>query len=58
MMETEGSGEMTNTQLYLVIGAPILFNGLRFVFGFTMLFTKVNRLEGKLSKVEAKLGIA
>ena len=49
---------MTNTQLYLVIGAPILFNGLLFVFGFTMLFTKVNRLEGTLSKVEAKLGIA
>ena len=58
MMETEGSGEMTNTQLYLVIGAPILFNGLLFVFGFTMLLTKVNHLEGKLSKVEAKLGIA
>ena len=67
---------MTNTQLYLVIGAPILFNGLLFVFGFTMLLTKVNHLENKfdanfnllvgklmeldsrMSKVEAKLGIA
>ena len=49
---------MTNTQLYLAIGVPILFNGLLFVFGFTMLLTKVNHLEGKLSKVEAKLGIA
>ena len=45
--EEEGSGEMTNTQLDLAIGVPILFNGLLFVFGFTMLLTKVNRLENK-----------
>ena len=38
---------MTNTQLYLAIGVPILFNGLLFVFGFTMLLTKVNHLESK-----------
>jgi hypothetical protein len=36
---------MTNIQLYLAIGVPILFNGLLFVFGFTMLYTKVNRME-------------
>ena len=36
---------MTNIQLYLAIGVPILFNGLLFVFGFTMLLTKVNHLE-------------
>jgi hypothetical protein len=52
---------MTNTQLYLAIGVPILLNGLLFVFGFNMLLTKVNHLEGKLdcrmSEVEAKLGI-
>jgi hypothetical protein len=47
MISTEGSGEMTNTQLYLAIGVPILFNGLLFVFGFTMLLTKVNHLESK-----------
>jgi hypothetical protein len=62
---------MTNVQLYLAIGIPILFNGLLFV----ALLTKVNHLENKfdanfnllvgklmevdsrLSKVEAKLGI-
>ena len=38
---------MTNTQLYLAIAVPVLFNGLLFVFGFTMLLTKVNHLEGK-----------
>ena len=38
---------MTNIQLYLAIGVPILFNGLLFVFGFTMLLTKVNHLETK-----------
>ena len=43
----ECSGEMTNTQLYLAVGVPILFNGLLFVFGFTMLLTKVNHLESK-----------
>jgi len=36
---------MTNIQLYLAIGVPILFNGLLFVFGFTMPLTKVNHLE-------------
>ena len=66
---------MTNIQLYLATGVPILFNGLLFISGFTMLLTKVNHLEtkfdanfnllvgkltemdGRLSKVEAKLGI-
>ena len=38
---------MTNAQLYLAVGVPILFNGLLFVFGFTMLLTKVNHLESK-----------
>ena len=38
---------MTNVQLYLAIGVPILFNGLLFVFAFTMLLTKVNHLENK-----------
>jgi hypothetical protein len=38
---------MTNIQLCLAIGVPILFNGLLFVFGFTMLLTKVNHLENK-----------
>ena len=38
---------MTNTQLYLAVGVPILFNGLLFVFGFTILLTKVNHLESK-----------
>jgi hypothetical protein len=47
MISTEGSGEMTNTQLYLAIGVPILFNGLLLVFGFTMMLTKVNHLESK-----------
>ena len=62
---------MTNVQLYLAIGVPILFNSLLFI----MLLTKINHLESKfdsnfnllvgklmeldsrLSKVEAKLGI-
>jgi hypothetical protein len=44
--EYEGR-EMTNTQLYLAVGVPILFNGMLFVFGFTMLLTKVNHLENK-----------
>ena len=43
----ECSGEMTNTQLYLANGVPILFNGLFFVFGFTMLLTRVIHLESK-----------
>ena len=65
---------MTNIQLCLAIGVPILFNGLLFISGFTMLLTKVNHLEtkfdanfnllagklmemdGRLAKVEAKLG--
>jgi len=38
---------MTNIQLYLAIGVPILFNGLLFISGFTMLLTKVNHLETK-----------
>ena len=38
---------MANVQLYLAIGVPILFNGLLFIFGFTMLLTKVNHLESK-----------
>jgi hypothetical protein len=62
---------MTNLQLFLAMGVPVIFNGLLFV----MLLTKVNHLETKfdanftllvgklmdmgsrLSKVEAKLGI-
>jgi hypothetical protein len=62
---------MTDTQLYLAMGAPLLFNGLLFL----MLLTKINHLETKfdanfgtlmakfmdvdsrLSHVEAKLGI-
>jgi hypothetical protein len=62
MIRTEGNGDMTNAQFYLAIGVPILFNGLLFVFGFVMLLTKVNHLEGKLdgrmSEVDAKLGSA
>ena len=38
---------MTNIQLCLAIGVPILFNGLLFISGFTMLLTKVNHLETK-----------
>jgi hypothetical protein len=38
---------MTNTQLYLANGVPILFNDLFFVFGFTMLLTRVIHLESK-----------
>ena len=38
---------MTNTQLYLANGVPILFNGLFLVFGFTMLLTRVIHLESK-----------
>lgn len=38
---------MTNVQLYLAVGVPILFNGMLFVFAFTMLLTKVNHLENK-----------
>jgi hypothetical protein len=38
---------MTSVQLCLAIGIPILFNGLLFVFGFTLLLTKVNHLETK-----------
>jgi len=62
---------MSNLQLFLAMGVPVIFNGLLFV----MLLTKVNHLETKfdanfnllvgklmemdsrLSKVEAKLGI-
>jgi hypothetical protein len=57
---------MTNGQLDLAIGVPILFNGLLFVFAFTMLLTKVNHLEnkfdanfnllvGKLMEVDSRL---
>jgi len=57
---------MTNIQLNLAIGIPVLFNGLLFVFGFTMLLTKVNRLEtrfdanfnllvGKLMEMHSRL---
>jgi hypothetical protein len=57
---------MTNVQLYLAIGIPVLFNGLLFVFAFTMLLTKVNHLEnkfdsnfnllvGKLMEVDSRL---
>jgi hypothetical protein len=57
---------MTNVQLYLAIGIPILFNGVLFVFAFTMLLTKVNHLEnkfdanfnllvGKLMEVDSRL---
>jgi hypothetical protein len=38
---------VTNVQLYLAVGVPILFNGMLFVFAFTMLLTKVNHLENK-----------
>ena len=38
---------MTNIQLCLAIGVPILFNGLLFITGFTMFSTKVNHLETK-----------
>lgn len=62
---------MTNLQLFLAMGVPVIFNGLLFL----MLLTKVNQLETKfdanfnllvgklmevdsrLSKVEAKLGV-
>jgi hypothetical protein len=61
MIRTEGNGDMTNAQFYLAIGVPILFNGLLFVLGLSMLLAKLKHLEGKLdggiSKVEAKLGI-
>ncbi len=38
---------MTDTQLYLAIGIPVLFNGLLFISGFALLVTKVNSLESK-----------
>ncbi len=62
---------MSNFQLFLAMGVPVLFNGLL----FALLLTKVNHLENKfdanfnllvgklmeldsrMSKVEAKLGI-
>ena len=40
---------MTNAQLYLAIGVPIVFNGLLSGFGFTLLLTKVNHLESKFN---------
>ena len=43
----EAKRNVTNIQLYLAIGVPILFNGLLFISGFTMLLTKVNHLETK-----------
>jgi hypothetical protein len=46
---------MRNTQLYLVIGVPILFNGLLFVFGFTRLLTKVNHLMGELMDLDSRI---
>ena len=33
---------MTNVQLDLAIGVPILFNGLLFVFAFTMLLNRTS----------------
>ena len=46
---------MTNIQLYLAIGVPILFNGLLFISGFTMLLTKVNHLETKFDRISTCL---
>jgi hypothetical protein len=70
-IEVAMENAMSNLQLFLAMGVPVIFNGLLFV----MLLTKVNQLENKfdanfnllvgklmdmdnrLSKVEAKLGI-
>jgi hypothetical protein len=62
---------MTNIQLYLAIGVPLLFNGLLFVMllmrinnleskfdaNFNLLVGKLMDVDSRLSKVEAKLGL-
>ena len=62
---------MTNTQLYLAIGIPLLFNGLLFLMlltrvnhvetifnvNFNLLVSKFMELDSRMSKIEAKLGI-
>jgi hypothetical protein len=62
---------MTNSQLYLSIGVPLIFNGLLFLVlltkthhletkfdaNFNILVSKLMELDSRMSKVEAKLGI-
>jgi hypothetical protein len=63
---------MTNIQLYLAIGVPIIFNGLLFLAiltkldhletkfdaNFNLLVSKMMEMDSRLSKVEARLGIS
>ena len=62
---------MTDTQLYLALGVPLLMNGLLFLTlltkinhletkfdnNFTMLMGKLMEMDNRLSHVEAHLGI-
>jgi len=62
---------MTNTQLYLAISIPVLFNGILFITlltrinhlevkfdsNFNILVSKLMELDSRMSKVEAKLGL-
>lgn len=62
---------MSNVQLYLAIGVPLIFNGLLFLVlltkvnhletkfdsNFNLLVGKIMEIDSRLSKVEAKLGV-
>jgi hypothetical protein len=62
---------MTNAQLFLAMGVPVIFNGLLFLVvltkvnqlevkfdaNFNLLVGKLMEMDSRLSKVEAKLGI-
>ena len=62
---------MTNQQPFLAMGVPVIFNGLLFVMlltkvnhletkfdaNFNLLVSKLMELDGRMSKVEAGLGI-
>jgi len=63
---------MSNFQLFLAMGIPALFNGLLFVMlltkvnhletkfdaNFGLLVGKLMEIDSRVSKIEAKLGIA
>lgn len=62
---------MSNIQLYIAVGVPLLFNGLLFLvlltrvnhletkfdMNFNLLVSKLMEVDSRLSKVEAKLGV-
>lgn len=51
----EGGGEMTNAQLYLAVGVPIIvnciFNGVLFI----VVFQRMNRIEDKIDMLTHKV---